>query len=320
MNSFKDPWWRTFDCPSDGYRDFTGFVFRLPFRMESADLILHGTVDADLMFADAFEDELYRPIIIGEENKAVISIAFKDIKESDCGKYFDIFYATYVYKKDTSPIRVPFKTPFSVLEVASIPNTYTFCLSILCGDKSDDKGGPKRGIHCGREIFGVPKHPKPAELNFDYRIKNEKKEEIIVRGFHENSHVISLQCRLPRKEDESKNLSVDVPKHSGNKIIGGPCYGGGHKGFNGAFQSLVESAVSCSLSISSWNDKTDSLQLGSDSHFSSHLKRWNFKPLVKAYSEDFKICLFKPAGWIDGNEAANVTESIDQKLENSKVY
>ena len=312
MSSFKDPWWRSFDDPSGGYRDFTDFVFRLPFRMESADLVLHGTVDAGLMFCDAFEDELYQPIIIGEENKAVISIAFKDIKETDCGKYYEIFYATYVYKKEASPVRVPFKTPFSVLEVASIPNTYTFCLSILCGDKSDDKGSAKRGIHCGREIFGVPKHPKPADLNFDYIIKNEKKEEIIVRGFHDNSHVVSLQCRLPWKEDKFESLTVDVPRHSGNQIIGGPCYGGGHKGFNGAFQSKIDSAVNCCLSISPWNDDTDSFQLGNDSHFSSHLKRWKFKPLVKAYSEDFKICLFKPVGWINGDEVSSATQILDK--------
>ena len=303
MNRFSDPWWRSFDKPSDGYRDFTGFVHRLPFRMESSDLVLYGIVDAKSLIEDVFEDELYTPITIGNENKAVISIAFKDIRDTDGGKYYEIFYATYVSKKENCPINVPFKTPFSLLEACDIPATQGFCLSILCGDTIDNPGGAKRGIHCGRDVFGVPKHPNIADLRFNYMFNNNEKETLEFEAYHDNSHVISLHCKLPMREATFSTASLDVPKGKGS-VIGAPCYGGVHKGFSGTFQSKVESAVNCTMSISKWNDDHDYFNLGNNEHFSRHLSKWKFQPLVKSYSDDFKICLFKPSGWISGDEAA----------------
>ena len=279
--------------------------------MESSDLVLYGTVDAKLMICDAFEDEVYAPVILGDDNKAVISIAFKDIKDSDSGRYYEVFYATYVSPKDKGPLNAPFKTPFSLLEVAEIPETHAFCLSILCGDSLDNPGGAKRGIHCGREIFGVPKHPNPGNVRFHCTEKDGKIVEINVEGSHNNDHVVSMRCKLPSQETTCTNVSIDVPKNSGNSIIGGPCYGGMHKGFNGAFQGRIDAAVNCTMSIACWNDDTDYLKLGNDTHFAMHLKKWNFKPMVKAYSDNFKICLFKPSGWMSGEEISNALKQYE---------
>ena len=315
MTRFNDAWWLNFDKPSDGYRDFTGFVHRLPIRMESADLVVYGTVDAKTLVADAFEDEFYTPIIVGEENHAVISISFRNISDSDCGgKYYEIVSAVFVSPKDEKPMNVPFTTPFSLLEVAGLPRTHTFALILILGDHPDNPGGAKKGIICGRDVFGLPKHPVPGNLQFNYAIKDEEKVEIEFSGSHNDKNMISMRCKLPSHEENFSSVPMDVPRSSNNSIIGSPCYGGVHKGFHGAFQSNIESAVKCSMSISLWNTDTDSFELGDDEHFASQLKRWNFKPLIKAHAPDFKMCLFKPTGWIDGSQAANAMKEYEAKL------
>ena len=38
VNRFTDPWWKQFEIPTCGYHDSSGFVNRLPLRLESEEL------------------------------------------------------------------------------------------------------------------------------------------------------------------------------------------------------------------------------------------------------------------------------------------
>ena len=115
VNRFTDPWWKQFEIPTCGYRDSSGFVNRLPLRLESEELFVYGTVDAKKMWNN-FEDELYTPILVGD--KAVVMIWFNNFTDTDCGGgYLETWYNTFVTPKD-APIQIPFKTPFSLLEAA----------------------------------------------------------------------------------------------------------------------------------------------------------------------------------------------------------
>ena len=115
VKRFTDPWWKQFEIPICGYRDSSGFVNRLPLRLESEELFIYGTVDAKKMWNN-FEDELYTPILVGD--KAVVMIWFNSFTDTDCGGAFlETIYNTFVTPKDT-PIKIPYKTPFSLLEAA----------------------------------------------------------------------------------------------------------------------------------------------------------------------------------------------------------
>ena len=82
VKRFTDPWWKQFEIPTCGYRDSSGFVNRLPLRLESEELFVYGTVDAKKMWNN-FEDELYTPILVGD--KAVVMIWFNSFTDTDCG-------------------------------------------------------------------------------------------------------------------------------------------------------------------------------------------------------------------------------------------
>merc|ERR1712072_1606843 len=79
---FSDTWWRKFDTPTDGYRDSSGFVNRLPLRLESTELIIWGLVDADKMWAE-YDDEDFHPILVG--GKAVVTVWLNQFTDTDCG-------------------------------------------------------------------------------------------------------------------------------------------------------------------------------------------------------------------------------------------
>jgi hypothetical protein len=91
---FEDAWWRQLDQPEEGFVDTSGFVNRLPLRLESTELIVHGLVDVDKMWAD-FPKEDYVPVLCG--GKGVVSFWFNNFKDTDCGgEYWETWYNTFV--------------------------------------------------------------------------------------------------------------------------------------------------------------------------------------------------------------------------------
>jgi len=48
---FADPWFRQYDCATDGYTDSMGFTQRLPLRLRGTNVVIHGLVDAEKMWA-----------------------------------------------------------------------------------------------------------------------------------------------------------------------------------------------------------------------------------------------------------------------------
>ena len=59
-----------FDQPTHGFRDSSGFVNRLPLRLESKELIVWGMADPEKMWSE-FADEEFQPILVG--GKAVVT-------------------------------------------------------------------------------------------------------------------------------------------------------------------------------------------------------------------------------------------------------
>merc|ERR1711934_918145 len=101
---FADEWWRKFDKPTHGYRDSSGFVNRLPLRLESTELIIWGLVDADKMWAE-YDDEDFHPILVG--GKAVVTVWLNQFTDTDCGgAYLETWYNTFVTKKSEEQVSI----------------------------------------------------------------------------------------------------------------------------------------------------------------------------------------------------------------------
>ena len=66
VERFQDPWFRSFDKPTHGYRDSSGFVNRLPLRLQSEELMVYGLVDPAKMWGE-YDDEAYTPILVGDK-------------------------------------------------------------------------------------------------------------------------------------------------------------------------------------------------------------------------------------------------------------
>merc|ERR1712167_547686 len=127
---------------------------------------------------------------------------------------------------------------------------------------------------------------------------------------HMGKKALNLRCTLPGKD--APEILLDVPKSAPHAQIGGPRHGGTHKGHNGAFQSFYATSVKCTQKIAPWGED-DMLEVGDNEHYAP-LGRWDFTALVKAYSTDFKICAYKPTGWISGKDAAAAVEQHEMQL------
>jgi hypothetical protein len=299
---FQDSFWRDYDRPSAGYRDSSGFVCRLPIRLESEEVILYGLVDADKMWKE-FENEAFQPILVG--GKAVVTCWFNNFTDTDCGgAYVETFYNTFVTKRGTKQVSLPMETPFSVLTVASLPEAQSFLIRVICSDVEGNPGAARKAIHGGRDIFGFPKHPVQGNITFKYILgEGGMKKGVAFECSHLKKKAVSMQCVLPHEKSGALVLPVCVPKTGPESCIGGPLYGGTNLGHNGALQSLYATGLKCTQIIAQWNKETDSLFFGDSDHFAP-ITRWDFSPTIKVFSPDFKICAHKPSGWISGEEAA----------------
>jgi len=309
---FADPWWRQFDVPAAGYRDSSGFVNRLPLRLESTELILWGSVDADKMWSE-FEDEAYQPILV--DGKAVVTVWINQFTDTDCGGgYLETWYNTFVTKKSEPQLKLELKAETGGLAIAAAqPTSQSFLIRVLCGDAPGNPGAAMKAITGGREMFGFPKHPVPAQLKHTYTEADGKLTELAFEAEHEGTKALDFKCQLPETVEGAITIPLAVDMSADDAQIGGPLHGGTHKGHNGALQSLYATSVNCTQTLAPWNPETDVFIVGPNEHFAP-INRWDFVPMVKAHSTDFKICAHKPSGWISSEDTTKALKEHEEQL------
>jgi len=309
---FADDWWRQFDVPQAGYRDSAGFVNRLPLRLESTELIVWGTVDAEKMWSE-YDDEVYQPILV--DGKAVVTVWVNNFKDTDCGgAYLETWYNTFVTKKSEPQLKLENKPEEGGLAAAAAhPQAQSFLLRVLCGDAPGNPGAALKAITGGREMFGFPKHPVPAELKHSYTEVDGKQTTLEFEAEHQGQKALTFKCKLPETVEGAVTIPMEVAKSAPDGQIGAPRHGGTHKGHNGALQSLYATSVKCTQTMAPWDAATDVLEIGPNEHYLP-ISRWDFEPKVKAHSTDFKICAHKPSGWISSAETATAICGHEEKL------
>jgi len=306
---FADPWWRTYDTPTDGYRDSTGFINRLPLRLESTEMIIFGTVDAGKMWAD-FADEDFVPILVG--GKAVVSVWMNNFTDTDCGgSYLESWYNTFVTRRDQPPVSLPMESPMSV--VIQHERAQNFLQRVVCADAPGNPGAAMKAIVGGRAVFGFPKHPVTGTIDFSYEESGGKKTGWQFDMSHSDKHALSVRCKLPETDPNHVVVPIDVVAPM-DLVIGSPKLGGTHKNHNGAHPALFGQAICANQATTLWDPKTDTFELGNDEHYAAPLSRWNFVPLVKGHMPDFKTAAFKPVGWISGADALKAVQGHEKML------
>mmetsp|Transcript_104141 Transcript_104141/g.164337 ORF Transcript_104141/g.164337 Transcript_104141/m.164337 type:complete len:346 (+) Transcript_104141:27-1064(+) len=306
---FADPWWRKYDIPTDGFVDSTGTLSRLPLRLESTEVIVYGLVDAKKMWVD-FEalDEPYVPVLVG--GKAVVAVWFKNFIDTDCGgAYLETCYSTFVTRKGVKQIRLPYETPMSAL--IQDPRSLSYLQRVVCSEAPVSTGAGAVAVEGGRCIWGFPTHPELGKITFDYAkaedidLRSGRKK--VLKATFEASHLgkkaVSLRCNIPLHGEDgvvTRKLEIETGNDS---WIGGPRLGGTHKGHIGGQQTRYGVAFKCTQHVAPWKATTDSLEFGDDDHYATLIKDWNFEPVLKVHSPDFKIIAHKPSNWISDSEA-----------------
>ncbi|CAE8681395.1 unnamed protein product [Polarella glacialis] len=303
---FADAWFRQYDEPTDGFVDSAGFMSRIPLRLESSNVFLYGTVDAEKMWKE-FEDEAFVPVLVG--GKAVLNIWFNNFTDTDCGgEYWETWYNTFVTPKGEPQLELPFETPFSML--IQDPRSLVYLQRVICGDTPRNPGAALKAITGGRSVFGFPKHPMPATVRYAY---TQEGKNVEFDASHGGKDAVSLRLRVPEADDGAVSLPFEI-KSGPDVCIGGPRLGGTHKGDNGAHQVRYGQAFKCTQHLKPWDSKMDSITFGGDSHYAAPIKRWDFEPVLKAHTTDMKIAAFKPVNWISGSEAAAIVKDHEQKI------
>lgn len=306
---FADPWWRKFDTPTDGFRDASGFVNRLPLRLESTEMIVFGTVDSGKMWAE-FENEHFQPILVG--GKAVISIWFNNFIDTDCGgSYLETWYNTFVTRTDAPQLSLPMDSPLSV--VIDHPQCQNFLQRVVCGDAPGNPGAAMKAIVGGRSVFGFPKHPELGNITFAYGEKDGKKTTWQFDASHKGKRCISARIALPETDPNHIPVPLDVASPD-DLVIGSPALGGTHRNHNGAHQVIFGQTLAGTQNTAMWNPETDSIIIGDDDHYGRLLSSWDFVPLVKGHIPNFKIAARKPVGWMSGAAAAAAVKEHEKLM------
>jgi hypothetical protein len=300
---FTDPWWRKYDTATDVFVDSLGKPNRLPLRLESTEVIVYGLVDAEKMWAE-FGDERFVPVLVG--GKAVVTIWFNNFVDTDCGgAYLETWYNTFVTPKGEPFLELPYDSPFSA--IIQDPRSLSFLQRVVCSEHPDSTGAGKVAIEGGRSVFGFPKHPELGQITFVYEDGGKK---MTFDATHAGKKAVSLRVDIPQDGAEG-TVTIPLEIETGpDSLIGGPRFGGTHKGHNGSHQVRYGVAFKCTQHVKPWDATTDSLEFGDDAHYASPIKRWNFEPVLKVHSPDFKIIAKKPSNWISGAEAAEKMKAI----------
>eukprot|EP00756_Hemistasia_phaeocysticola_P015888 Hpha_TRINITY_DN15442_c2_g1::TRINITY_DN15442_c2_g1_i1::g.173026::m.173026 len=183
-----------------------------------------------------------------------------------------------------------------------------FLNKVLCGETDRNPGAAMIAITGGREIFGFPKHPILANIKHKYE---EGRFEF--ECHHQGKKAVSISSRLPETEGVTEGIDVDIVSGP-TTCIGGPRLGGTHKGMNGANQIRYGQAFKSTQYVAPWNPDVDKLSFGDDPHYAGMITQWDFVPVLKVHTPDFKVAAFKPSGWVTGEEAEEATRKF--KIEN----
>lgn len=309
----QDPWFDQFPA-TDGYLASDGHVNRLPLRLTSHETILYGEADYDAVMK-SFEAEDFVPVTVSNDKvgKVVpLQIWFNNFTDTDCGgEYWETWYNTFVSNKSEPQIELDAEAgPMGAIahEKACI-----YLQRVVCGDTPGNPGAAMKAIVGGRSVFGFPKHPEPGELTFSYEEEDGKKVKWVFNAKHGGKQAVSMTMRLPEADEGAMTIPLDA-KTAKDTVIGAPLLGGTHKGHNGAHQVRFGQAFKCTQHVKAWDAKTDTLVFGDDAHYAKNIKTWDFTPILKVHSPDFKIAAFKPSNWMSGRDAAKAVAEHEAKI------
>lgn len=291
MSRFTDPWWRQYDIPTEGFVDPNGFVNRIPLRLESTEVMVHGLVDAEKMWAQC-SGEPYHPILVG--GKAVVTIMFNNFLDTDCGgEYFETWYNSYVTPKDKPQVELP--ADGGPMAALMHEGSISYLQRVVCSDTPRNPGAALKAIGGGKGLWGFPKHPVPGSIKLAYQEDGGKRSGFTFEAEHFGKSAVKLAVRLPEADEGAMEVPLEV-KTAPDGNIGGPVAEG--------MQVRYGSAVKCTQFVKPWDPSTDSITFGDDAHYGDKIGGWDFVPVLKVHSPDFKICAFKPVNWISGADAA----------------
>lgn len=285
----QDPWFDQFPA-TDGYLASDGHVNRLPLRLTSHETILYGEADYDAVMK-SFEAEDFVPVTVSNDKvgKVVpLQIWFNNFTDTDCGDagvrnpYLETWYSLPVVPRD-SPLDLPYKTSMDLMVVEGL----VWVHRVICGDTPGHKGPAMAAISGGREVFGYPKHPVLADIDYEY----EGADFVSFKAHHLGLPAVDLRMKLPETlpEEQVTVLPLDAATPA-DGCVSGPRWL--------VKQTRYGQAFKCTEYIAEWDESTDSLSVGSDLHYGVLLQSFNFQPKLKVHSTDFKIVAMKPSGWV----------------------
>jgi len=258
-----------------------------------------------------FDNEDFHPILV--DGKAVVSVWFNNFEDTDCGgAYFETWYNTFVTSKSEPQLFLEGDQAGPMAAITH-PKALIFLQRVVCSDTPDNPGAAMKAIAGGREIFGFPKHPVPGVIDLKYIEHEGNRVEFSFDASHVGHASVSLKVRLPDADEGSMVIPIEA-QTGPDTVISCPKLGGSHKGHNGAKQQRFGQAFKCTQFVKPWNAETDTLTFGDDAHYGAPISRWDFTPVLKVHSPDFKIAAFKPVGWISGADADHAVAEHEQRL------
>ena len=277
---------------TDSYLASDGTINRIPLRLTSSNVIIYGSANLTEVLRE-FEHEDYQPVTV--DGEVPVQIWCNNFIDTDCGSkdtvnpYLETWYSFPVIPKP-SQLDLPFENAFSYN--VNAPDTLTWCHRVLCGASEKGKDLPaKAAIAGGREIWGFPKHPDMANLDFDY----SENEMVSFTARHQGKRVMSLKLKRPESINDHLLVEADALTEPGSCIT--PKQNPHTPSFVSK-QTRYTQAFSASMYLSPWDDATDSLSIyNEEDFFGGLLSRWNFEPHLKMHCSNLKIVAFKPEGW-----------------------
>ena len=206
MNTLDHPWFGQWP-ETDSYRASDGTINRIPLRLTSSNLIIYGSANLNEVLKQ-FEHEDHIPVTVSGE--VPVQIWCNNFIDTDCGPsevtnpYTETWYSFPVTPKRTS-LDLPYEDAFSYN--VNTPDTLTWCHRVLCGPAKDGHSlAAKAAIAGGREIWGFPKHPDLADLDFDY--SDEKAVSFTAR--HQGNEVMTVKVKRPESTEGYLALDADA--------------------------------------------------------------------------------------------------------------
>lgn len=271
--------------------DARGHHHKLPVRLESTALIVYGFADPKKVEAE-MRGEHYEPVLVG--GKAVVSIWFQNVHQSDYGgHYLETSYNTFVHHTGLlhivggGKLKLDYESPFSVF--IQDPHSAPYQLRSLVSESGWDTGAGALAVEVGKDVFAFPQHNDLGKMSFKYDGKcGLGAPEYSVNVEHSGKQAVSLRMVVPKKGMEGTLTTPMEVETAEDALISGPRITEQPK------QTRYGVHYKCTQHVQRWNPETDSLEFGDDDHFASPIKSWNFEPILKIHSPDFKMILRKP--------------------------